>query len=270
MKKILFPLASIVVIILALIDHLTGYEISFSIFYLIPILVIVWFSRFRNAVLIAFLSSVAWLTADITSGHRYTHVLIPLWNMLMRLTVFVIIVFMSIRVKKELELEKTLSRLDILTGLNNARSFMEKTEIEKNRSLRFKRPFTIAYIDIDNFKQINDTFGHSKGDSLLQELGKVIGENIRAYDIAARLGGDEFIIFLPETNKEQAQEAVNKIKTCVEKILCQHLSTLTLSIGVVTVANPAYPIEGIIKIADDLMYSVKNDSKNGIKYRMLD
>ena len=104
----------------------------------------------------------------------------------------------------------------------------------------------------------------------LHDLGKIIKENIRTYDIAARLGGDEFIILFPETDKKQAQEAANKIKSGIEKILRKHLSSLTLSIGVVTVTNPTYPIDGIIKIADSLMYSVKNGSKNGIEYKTLD
>jgi len=270
MKRILFPLALIIVIILGFLDHLTGYEISFSIFYLIPILTIAWFKGIRYAIIISIFSSATWLTADITSGHHYFYVLIPLWNMLMRLMVFIVIILMAVKVKKELELEKEISKLDILTGLNNTMSFMEQAEIEKNRSLRFKRPFTIAYIDIDNFKQLNDTFGHSEGDILLQNLGKNIRENMRAYDIAARLGGDEFVIFFPETDKQQAQEVANKIKSSIEMILRKHLDSLTLSIGVVTVTNPVYPIEGIIKIADGLMYSVKNISKNGIKYQMLD
>nr|MBU1328461.1 GGDEF domain-containing protein [Candidatus Omnitrophota bacterium] len=188
----------------------------------------------------------------------------------MRAIVFIIIVILSAKVKKDLELEKKLSRLDMLTGLNNTRSFMEQAAVEKIRSLRFKRPFTIAYIDIDNFKRLNDTFGHSKGDILLQDLGRVVKENIRTYDIAARLGGDEFVILFPETDKKQAQGIANKIKSGIEKILRKHLDSLTLSIGVVTVTNPVHSIDGMIKIADGLMYSVKNSSKNGIEYKTLD
>lgn len=270
MKKLLLPLAITVVIILAFLDHLTGYEISFSIFYLIPILVIVRFSRVWNAIIVSIISSAAWLSADITSGHQYSHILIPFWNMLMRLMVFIIIVILSSKVKKELELERILSRLDTLTGLNNSRFFMEQVKIEENRSLRFKRPFTVSYIDIDNFKQVNDTFGHGKGDILLQDLGKNIKECIRVYDVAARLGGDEFVILFPETDKKQAQEAINKIKSNVEKNLRKHLDSLTLSIGVVTVNNPTRSIDEIIKIADGLMYSVKKSSKNGIEYDTLD
>ena len=270
MKKFILLLALIAVIVISIADYFTGYELSFSTFYLIPILMIVWFKGAWKAIIIAITGSVVWFYVDIASGHHYSHPLILLWNVVLKIILFTIIAILFGKAKKEIELEKKLSRLDILTGLDNKMSFMEKARNEKNRSLRFKRPFTIAYIDIDNFKQLNDTFGHSKGDILLQDLGSAIWENMRVYDIAARLGGDEFIIFLPETNKEQAQEAVNRIKTCVEKILCRHLSCLTLSMGVVTVTNPAYPVEEIIKIADDLMYLVKNDCKNGIKYQMLD
>jgi len=270
MKKLLFPLAFILVIFLAFVDHFTGYEISFSIFYLFPILMVVWFKRVPDAIIISIVSAAAWFTADITSGHRYSHLLIPLWNTLMRLMVFVIIVLLSVRVKEELKIEKKFAKSDILTGLNNTRSFMELADIEKNRSLRFNRPFTIAYIDIDNFKQLNDTFGHGKGDVLLQDLGKTIKENIRAYDIAARLGGDEFIILFPETDRKQAEGAANKMKSCIEKVLRNYLDSLSLSIGVVTVSDPTHSVDVMIKMADDLMYSVKNSAKNGIEYKTLD
>lgn len=270
MKKFILLLALIAVIVISIADYFTGYELSFSIFYLIPILMIVWLRGAWKAIIIAIIGSVVWFYVDIASGHYYSRPLILLWNTVLKIILFTIIAVLFGKVKKEIELEKKLSRLDALTGLDNRMSFMDKAKKEKNRSFRFKRPFTIVYIDIDNFKQLNDTFGHSKGDILLQDLGNAIGENIRIYDIAARLGGDEFIIFSPETNKEQAQESVNRIKTCVEKILCRHLSCLTLSMGVVTVTNPAYSVEEIIKIADVLMYSVKKNSKNGIKYQMLD
>jgi diguanylate cyclase (GGDEF)-like protein len=188
----------------------------------------------------------------------------------MRLMVFMIIVALSAKVKKELEVERRLSRLDMLTGLDNTRSFVERAKIERTRSLRFKRPFTVAYIDIDNFKQLNDTFGHYKGDLLLQDLGKAIKEHVRAYDIAARIGGDEFVILFPETDKNQAHEVANKVKLCMEKIMQRHLEALTLSIGVLTVNNSTSIIDDMIKIADNLMYSVKNNSKNGIEYKTLD
>lgn len=269
MKKFILLIALIAVIIISIADYFTGYKLSFSIFYLIPILMIVWFRGAWKAMIIAIIGSVAWFYVDIASGHSYSYPLILLWNVVLKIILFTIIAILFGKAKKEIELEKKLSRLDILTGLDNKRFFMEKAKNEKNRSLRFKRPFTIAYMDIDNFKQLNDVFGHGKGDILLQDLGKIIKKNIRTYDIAARLGGDEFVILFPETDKKQAQEAVNKIKTCVEEVLRKHMDSLTLSIGVVTVTESTHNIEGILKIADDLMYSVKNNSKNGIEYETL-
>ena len=270
MKKILFPITIILVFGLGFLDHLTGYEVSFSMFYLFPILLLTWFKRIRYGILISFLSAATWLTADLTSGHPYSNYWVLLWNMLMRFIVFVIMVFLLEKLIQELSLVKKLSDLDVLTELNNTRSFIKLASIEKNRSSRFKRPFTIAYLDIDNFKHVNDAFGHAQGDILLQNIGKTIKENLRVYDIPARLGGDEFSIFFPETDKTQAELAVNKIKTCVENTLKGHSDLLTLSIGALVVTKPDYSIEEIIRIADDLMYSVKKASKNGIAYGSLD
>lgn len=114
---------------------------------------------------------------------------------------------------------------------------------------------------------VNDAFGHSQGDNLLREAGKIIKQNIRTYDIAARLGGDEFAVMFPETSSEQARVVAERIKSCVEKALKRYGDSLTLSIGVLTIMAPKYPVEEIIKIADNLMYSVKNSSKNSIAYQ---
>lgn len=268
-RKISFLLASLSVILLGLLDQMTGYEMSFSIFYFLPILMMAWFKQTREAMIICVLSASVWLLADTLSGHSYSLGWIPFWNAGMRLMVFLFVAFLTSRARKDYELEKKMSRTDLLTGLNNTRSFMEQAEVEKSRATRFKQAFTIAYIDVDNFKQLNDIFGHAKGDALLQELGKSIRENIRAYDVAARIGGDEFVILFPGTDAKQAHEVTTKIKTKVGEVLQKYLNALSLSIGVVTVIQSKCSINELIKMADDLMYSVKKEEKNNISYQTL-
>lgn len=193
----------LLVIMLGVTDYVTGYEVSFSIFYFIPILLTAWFGSRYSAFIISFLSAVSWYIADIISGHRYSSYLIPVWNAVMRLGVFACITYFAAGFKKELETGKTLSREDPLTGVLNSWYFYELVDIERSRAVRFDRPLTIAYIDLDNFKQVNDSLGHLAGDRLLCLIAKTIKQNIRSYDVAARLGGDEFAIMLPETARNR-------------------------------------------------------------------
>ncbi len=255
------------VVILGIVDHLTGYEISFSIFYLLPIAIISWFVGKLPGVTISVLSSITWLLADLTSGHIYSQFVIPLWNSIMRLGFFLVVTFSVSTIKKLLQKEKELARLDFLTGVANSRAFYELAGIEINKAIRTKRPFTFAYIDIDNFKQVNDTLGHSAGDKLLYSVAETIKLNVRSIDIVSRLGGDEFAILMPETEGKQAEIAVNRVQKYLLEIVQQNKWPVTFSIGVVTCYEPC-KMDELVKEADNLMYSAKENGKNSVKYKI--
>lgn len=253
--------------LLGVIDHLTGYEISFSIFYLLPVTFVSWFGKRNHAVIVSFLSAATWLLADLTSGHTYSQFAIPVWNSIMRSGFFLIIAFSLSAIKILLEREQTFARTDSLTGIANSKAFNDMAKIEMDRSVRFGRPFTIAYIDIDNFKQVNDTLGHSQGDNLLQSVATTIKENIRTIDMVSRLGGDEFAIFLPETNGENAKTAITKVQKHLLDIVKNNNWPVTFSIGAVT-CYKSCNLDELIKEADNLMYSVKGSGKNRIEFKV--
>jgi diguanylate cyclase (GGDEF)-like protein len=170
--------------------------------------------------------------------------------------------------KKSLEKEKALARTDYLTDLANRRNFFEAADAEINRSSRNKLPFTMAYIDSDNFKSINDNFGHATGDRVLKIIAMGIKKNIRKMDTAARIGGDEFAVLLPETNSEAAKHAMDKIYMLLSEAMKGLAFPITFSVGVVTFMNPPKDADEMIKITDELMYSVKAMGKNNIKYEI--
>lgn len=267
-KTVIPAIAVLLIVLLGTVDRLLGYEISFSIFYLLPIAFVAWFDKRSHAVIVSVLSAATWLWADISSGHTYSHFAIPVWNSVMRLGFFLIAAYSLSAIRRLLEKEQSLARVDFLTGVINRRAFNEVARTEIDRALRFSRPFTIAYIDIDNFKQVNDTLGHNQGDSLLQLVAKTLRDNTRSIDIVSRLGGDEFAILFPETNEENAQTAISKVRVELLDIVKNGRWSVTFSIGAVT-CYESRNLDELMKEADDLMYSVKESGKNRIEYKTL-
>jgi diguanylate cyclase (GGDEF)-like protein len=258
----------LLVILIGGIDYLTGYEIAFSIFYLLPVALISWFGKRNHAVIISFLSAAIWLLADLTSGHTYPHPAIPVWNSIIGLGFFLMGTFSLSTIRELLGREQTFARIDFLTGVTNSRAFNEIAKIEIERSVRYGHPLTIAYIDIDNFKHVNDTLGHDQGDNLLQSVAKTMKENMRSTDIVARLGGDEFAILLPETNEESAKASIAKLQRHLLDIVTKNINwPITFSIGVVT-CYKSCNLDELIKEVDDVMYSVKENGKNRIKFKL--
>ena len=266
-KAVILLMGVALVILLGAIDKLTGYELSFSIFYLLPVSLVAWFNKRSHAIIISIFSAAIWILADMTSGHTYSHLAIPVWNSITRLGFFFMAAFSLSAIKKLLVNEQSFSRIDFLTGITNSRAFYEFAQIEIDRSVRFSRPITIAYIDIDNFKQVNDTLGHSQGNNLLHAIAKTIKANIRSIDIVSRLGGDEFAILFPETNEVDAKTAVNKVREELLGLVKNNNWPVTFSIGVVT-CYKSCNLDEFIREADNLMYTVKRSGKNRIEYKI--
>ena len=261
-------LGIVLVISLGFIDKITGPEISFSIFYLLPIILVTWFSNKWIGILISIASAITWLLADLMSGGTYSHRIIPYWNTLVRLGFFMIIIYILLRLKSALELEKLLSRIDSLTGVANGKYFIEMVNGELIRSSRDNHPFTIAYMDLDNFKAVNDRFGHNEGDIVLCTVANTIRSNIRATDIVGRLGGDEFAILFPEMEAEKSQVVIRKIHKSLLDTVLENRWPITVSIGVGTFIGSQLSVDEIIIMTESLMYSVKNAGKNRIKYEV--
>lgn len=152
--------------------------------------------------------------------------------------------------------------------MRNRRYFIELAETEIKRASEDRSSFTIVYIDLDNFKLMNDRFGHSAGDNLLRVLANTIQNNIRAADIVARLGGDEFAILLPDTGPELAEVIAKRIQKINSDLMRKYDWPVTLSMGVVTFARPPSVVDDLLKISDALMYSAKKNGKNSIHFEV--
>jgi diguanylate cyclase (GGDEF)-like protein len=255
--------------LIGFLDYLTGPELYFSFFYLFPIVLVIWNTKFRFLDLIfSGICVGVWLIADMftQSGHSQPFVII--WNMIFLFAYFFIISKILVRLKNQLEAEKILATTDPLTGAMNSRFFYEIVSAEIKRHARYLSPFTIVYFDIDDFKQVNDAYGHSVGDSLLKLTVKTLNDNLRATDSIARLGGDEFSILLPETGFEQSASILEKISSVLLNASQSENYYVTFSIGATTVTkNATVTVDEVIRLSDELMYWVKNNGKNGISHR---
>ncbi len=245
------------------VDYLTGPEIGLSLFYLAPILLTSWLHYECRACAIAIpcLAAGTWIAADILSGHLYSRPWIPWWNMAIRLGIFLVVGIAVSRLRRANANEQRLSRIDALTGAVNSRYFAELAAREISRSARSAEPLTFAYLDVDNFKAVNDTLGHGQGDELLRTLAEAVRGRIRDIDIFARLGGDEFGLLLPRTDSAQGAAVVDKVQAIFRHAVARRWN-VSLSVGVVTYRRPPRSWEDMVKAADALMYASKREGKD--------
>jgi len=154
---------------------------------------------------------------------------------------------------------------DELTKVSNRRHFMELANNEIKRAARLKRPPAIALLDIDHFKQINDTFGHAAGDKALITFSKIFQQHVREIDVFARFGGDEFVLLMPETNQDQAYEVIERVRQGLAAHpvdLNGKSVTLNMSVGIASIASPDESIDTLLHHADQALYCAKEAGRN--------
>lgn len=261
-------LGLLLLLLIGLGDFLVGPEISTALFYVLPIALISWHGNKDLGYIYVVAASLVWLVTDKLSGRQYSHPNILFWNALVRFGMFYIIAVLLADLREKLRREEEAADTDLLTGAANSRAFYEKLEVEGLRCRRYERPLSLAFIDLDNFKYINDTHGHGVGDALLQKVAAILREQTRRTDVTARLGGDEFVVLFAEADKEEAGTAVRKLR---EKLLAGMREAdwpVTFSIGLVTFTDVPLESRRMIKQADALMYEVKKSGKNNILHRV--
>ncbi len=161
-----------------------------------------------------------------------------------------------------------ISRLDGLTQVNNRRFLMESLEMESHRAQRFNHPFTVLLVDVDHFKEINDTMGHAFGDFVLQKVVRLMRDVIRTSDIVGRYGGEEFVIGLVETDLATAHQIAERIRLKIALTpfeMDDKSTSVTLSIGVASLTPDIDRVEQLIARADEALYRAKNAGRNRVE-----
>jgi diguanylate cyclase (GGDEF)-like protein len=266
--EVALGLALVLVATVGFVDFASGGDLAFSPFYLVGVFLASTTNSRVGRVGVAAAGALAWVAADVlNTPDGYSHFLVPVWNTSARFVVFWLVGALTFSMRNLLSHERVVSRTDGLTELANARWFFEVARGELARQRRSLRPVTLAYIDIDDFKAVNDTLGHEAGDEVLRGVAARIAERIRETDFAARLGGDEFAVLLPETDVAGARQVLEDMRGSLGDLAATEGWPVSFSIGSATFLSPATDVEEMVRNADELMYDVKRAGKDNVAYR---
>ncbi|WP_336942900.1 GGDEF domain-containing protein [Acinetobacter modestus] len=248
--------------VLGIIDLVTGYEYSFSVFYLLPVSIAAWYDHAKITVVTILISAITWLFADINAGHLYSNPIIPFWNTIVRLGLFSIVAFLLINVRRNWQEMKNLAMKDQLTSLDNSRALDIEYRILRKLNFRKQSLFAVGIIDLDGFKAVNDTHGHHRGDEVLLQFSQVLKKSCRSSDIVARLGGDEFAIILLDIDETQAYLCDHLLRTSFAESGLNQKYGVDFSMGLAILSELPENLEDATKTADQLMYQSKSLGKS--------
>lgn len=260
-------------------DVVTG-QLAMSLFYLVPVALIGWWFGFPTATIVAIAAAGAWLWSDVTVGAY--DATISYWNAFTRLVIFAVTGWFVAKVRhdrirlRELnaQLEESLrreslsARRDEISGLPNSRAFDETLTRELARSRREGSPIGLAYIDLDNFKRVNDTLGHHEGDELLRRVAQAIFISVREVDYCARLGGDEFAVIIVQPAIETYDLIASRLYDRIRELagMYQDLG-FGATTGFAHFHDAPKDNTTAVRLADEAMYDLKLHSKGTYRVR---
>ncbi|MEO8410903.1 MAG: GGDEF domain-containing protein [Propionivibrio sp.] len=242
----------------------TKAEFAFAAAAILPVTAVAWVGGRRDGFIFSALATGMWMSIDLLTERHYS----PLWivpvNAVVRIATYGLVSHLVARVNILLAREQDMARHDALTRLLNRRAFVAEGDDEVSRSRRYGHPVAVAFLDLDDFKTLNDSQGHEVGDRALQAVADALREALRVADQIARLGGDEFAVLLPEITYAAASEAGQKIAAAVDAAM-KPFPPVSASVGVVwfETANNSFP--AMLSAADALMYEIKQAGKHGVR-----
>lgn len=246
-------------------DYVSGIEISLGIFYLLPVIIVGWRGSMSAAMIISVLAALTMEGLYLLDGDRYSSTWVYIWNPISRFLSYAVISYLLQRLRHSMERLEALSRVDSLTGLSNHGAFLSALQDEINRQQRTRHSLSLAFVDLDHFKELNDKFGHLAGDRALKAVARILRNRLRKTDVIGRLGGDEFAILMPETDGAGAVAALKFVRHKMLDAMNRQNFPVTFSMGVVTSRGDASPTR-LLQQADSLMYEVKRQGRNDIRH----
>lgn len=267
-----------VIAMIGLVDWWTGIYVAFSPFYLAPISIAAWWHSRRVAFTLVVASTASWYAAEYGWEHSFPGG-VSFWNGAARLLIFGLVAALIIRVRAQasylaamnlrldaqLQREREISRTDPLTALANRRAFLEALHVAVARARRSGGPVSLAILDLDNFKRVNDSYGHEAGDALLVAVSEGLLAGVRQGDVVARLGGDEFGVIFDDASNELSERITGRFLAVVEKAAAKWPDACVgVSIGLVNFVSAPADAETIVRAADQVMYRSKREGKGRV------
>ncbi|MDD5404665.1 MAG: GGDEF domain-containing protein [Sulfuricella sp.] len=257
-------LCVLIALLVGYLHALTGLAYEFHVFFILPVLVVSLFNGKRFGYGMAVLAAVEWFIADRSLAGGQANALPLIFNTAMRLAIFLYGAWLIGEMRRVLLRESLMAREDALTQLPNRREFHERGQQAFAQAQRQGAPFTAVFIDLDRFKEVNDTLGHDIGDALLVTVARIIREQVRASDIPGRLGGDEFALLLPNMNAQAVCGYVESLRKRLLAAMKEKGWPVTFSIGVASYKVAPQDFDMLVKQADALMYEVKRGGRDRV------
>lgn len=254
------------IILLGALRFATDAELTFASLGLLPVLVSAWINGRRTGLLVAFFATAMWLVSDIATERQFSAGWIPWANAITRMITYSVAVLMVSQIRLQFEREHKYATHDVLTGLQNRRAFFEAGTFEVERAKRYGHSMAVIFLDLDNFKKLNDSKGHDAGDAALRATAKGLVQTVRTTDRVARMGGDEFSVLLPETGFDAAVIAGKKISALLDVAL-KAFPPVKVSVGVAWFGKVDRLFPAMLKVADELMYEEKQSEKHDVRSR---
>jgi diguanylate cyclase (GGDEF)-like protein len=248
---------------------LVGYDFVVTVFYILPVGFVAWAAGRARGTVVACLASAVEVGATIAANPAASPGVVIV-SCILELLVFLGAAHMMALLRNHLEYERLTSLTDPLTGVGNSRAFHRAAEGELARAGREPAPLSLAYLDLDGFKEVNDARGHAAGDELLRLVGRTLAGSVRFTDFVARLGGDEFAILLPHTDASTCRVVVERLRQRLAGAVRRAGPEATFSIGVATFPSPAPSVDALVGAADSAMYEVKRTTKDGVRYAVVE
>jgi diguanylate cyclase (GGDEF)-like protein len=262
-------LALVTIVVVGAADWFGGAEVALSLVYLVPIAMVAWSQGRTAAAAAAWLAAGAWLVVDLHSHWDELVTALEVINALVLLTVFHLFGQLLATLRDRLDREWMHGHTDPLTGLHNRRAFWSACSRELERCRRFGEPFTLAYLDVDRFKGVNDRHGHAAGDQLLRGIATELGRDLRQLDMVARLGGDEFAVLLPGTHAFGANKVLTRLRERLHAADWRRVFDVDFSLGCLTVEAAPVDVDAVVQRADQLMYEMKRAGSGRMRHEVL-
>ncbi len=252
--------ALVLTALIYLANAVTPSAIKLGLLYLIPVLLVTWFEGVFWGAAVTLATAVLRLVIEIDQVPQDT-TSVAILNQLSFLAVAGIAIFGFRHIRRTQTLLEDLAIRDPLTLVYNARAFAERLGQELKRTRRYGRPLSVLYLDLDDFKRVNDSHGHQTGDAVLKLVADAIRRAVRQLDVVGRLGGDEFAVLMPETDGDLADAAAARLAKELRDAF-KGTPTVTASVGVVSCTRAEAGVDEVLRQADQAMYQAKRKGKD--------